>query len=741
MSLVLTAGIAGDAATQEVPAPPHEWSLRLADRASGAPLRMVLVTFPEHEVSGVTDTLGLVAAPDAEGPVRVFAAPLGYTPLDTTVTVPETGGVVDVSLARSPLELSALTVEAERTGTSSRQLNRMIFDREVLVGAVGVTQTEIRAVPAFVAADVFRSLQAFVGVTSPHDLTAEIFVRGGSADQVRVLLDGAPVFAPHHMFGLFGAFNPDVIESVEFYKGALPTRHGGSLSGVISARQRTGEQAGARFSGGVSLLGVRFAAEGSLPWSDGRWLVAGRKATVDLARLSLPYSFHDLNLGLQLFPGEEHRLRWSAFASDDSFAWSLDDRETSLESDWTNLASSLSWSWIRDNRLTIDATAYWSGYRARMAVGNGPLAPVTRNRISLAGLRGNVAVRGERMGIRAGMVLEGGPLTLEGSRRGAYMEGDASGEYRRAGIHVELEQWMGPVRLASGVRAGMVRGAAGAFVEPRVSARYRGGGYAVSLSLDRTSQFLSVLRDDRYLGPGAPMWFLHDGGGPASVALGIGLSADTWWGDDWTGNVAGWARRLTDTPSWRPESARDRSSVEFENGHAYGWEASVQRHAGRVTGWVGYQYARVALTDADGRPYDPKWDRRHEVDATLSWSATPSLIMSLRTTVGSGTPFWLSAGGFQGWVYDPRGWGSGGFRSGVAEGEWFDIWSGRQGRFAPYARIDASLRYRFRWSGFGLEPYLSVVNLANRDNQGKRYRHALPGQLPVLPFIGVDLEF
>ena len=702
---------------------------------------MVLVTFPEHGVGRMTDTLGLVTGPAASGSVQILAAPLGYIPLDTTIAVPAFGGILQVSLARSPLEMSALTVEAERTGTSSRQLNRVMFNREVLVGAIGVTRTEIVAVPAVAEADVFRSLQAFVGVTSTHDLAAEIFVRGGNADQVRVLLDGAPVFAPHHMFGLFGAFNSDVIESVEFYKGSMPARHEGALSGLISARQRVGEQDEVRLTGGVSLLGLRFAAEGSLPWGNGRWLAAGRQASVDVARLSVPYSFRDLNVGLQLFPREEHRLRWSAFASDDSFAWALDDRENSLESDWSNVASSLSWSWIRDNRLTIDATAYYSGYRAGMAVGTGPLAPVTRNRISLTGVRGNVAIRGDRTGVRAGVVLEGGPLTLEGSRRGAYMEGEASGEYLYAGVHAELERWIGPLRLAPGVRAGVVRGATGAFVEPRFSARYRGGDYAVSLSLDRTSQFLSVLRDDRFLGPGAPMWFLHDDAESASVADGISLSADTWWGEEWTGNIAGWARRLADTPGWRPLSARDRSAVEFENGQAYGWEVSIQRHQGRVQGWLSYQYANVGLVDANGRRYNPKWDRRHEVDATVHVYPTAGLSVSLRTTMGSGTPFWYSAGSMRGWVYDPRGWSADSFRGGLSEGEWFDIWSSHQGRFWPYARTDASIRHRFRWGNLGLEPYLSVVNLFNRDNLGERYRHGLPSQLPRFPFIGVDLEF
>ena len=56
-----------------------------------------------------------------------------------------------------------------------------------------LTQAEVRAVPAVAEADIFRSLQSLSGVTSISDFGAEMFVRGGDADQVAVLLDGAPV--------------------------------------------------------------------------------------------------------------------------------------------------------------------------------------------------------------------------------------------------------------------------------------------------------------------------------------------------------------------------------------------------------------------------------------------------------------------------------------------------------------------------------------------------------------------
>ena len=260
-----------------------------------------------------------------------------------------------------------------------------MFEREVAIGAVGMTRAEVQAVPAVAETDVFRSLRSVPGVTSINDFGAEMFVRGGDADQVAVLLDGAPVFGPYHMFGVFGVFNSDAIESTEFYKGSIPARYGGSLSGVVSARQGTGVAGGMSFSGGLSVLGLRGAMNGALPWAHGRWLVAGRKATVDVAQLSVPFSFHDVNAAVHLYPSEEHRLGISLLASKDDFSWDFLGFGNSLSSDWANLVSSVTWSWVRGNRISSDVSAYFSRYEGNLATGQEPSALITTNRIRARG--------------------------------------------------------------------------------------------------------------------------------------------------------------------------------------------------------------------------------------------------------------------------------------------------------------------------------------------------------------------
>lgn len=733
-----------------------EWTVRVLDASSGVPLSGAVVTFPESGGTRVTDSLGVVEVVSAGigETVLIVVDRLGYDGIDTVLVVTTARQTVDLLLERAPVGLPALTVAVDRAGTSSRQLARVMFNRDVAVGAVGMTASEVKAVPAVVEADVFRSLRSLAGVTGVNDYMAGLYVRGGNSDQVGVRWEGAPVFAPYHLFGMFGVFNSDGVETVELYKGSIPARYGGSLSGVVSARQRTGGASGVRAGGGLSFLGVRAAADGSLPWGGARWLVAGRRATVDVARVGAPYSFYDLNLGVRLYPGQEHRVGFSMLASDDEFAWGLGGGGDWLDSRWSNLVSSLAWTWVRGNRVSSEVAAYVSRYEGSLGTGAGSPPPEAKNMIFARGLRAGITLRGERTGARAGVAIEGGPVSLHGSGPGAYVEGDASGSYAHLSLFGEFEKWFGPLRLAPGFRASVERSASRRLFEPRLAARYLVGPVAVSASVDRTHQFLSVLHDDRYLVPGAPMWFVHERGRPVSVADGASVALDAWRGERWTGSVGGWARRFRGIPFWRPRSSRLVSDMAFYDGEARGWEATVQRHAGRLRGWISYQWGRVRFTDDEGTGYLPAWDRRHEVDAVVTLPKWRGWSASVRSTVATGTPFWVPLGRYPGVRYDPSGHED--VPPGLDPlGSTFTVLSNVQGRVPYYARVDLSVRHEFRWGSWRIEPFLSVPNVMRRTNpyqySPRPYNpdrsanwsvHQLAkGQIPMFPFVGVDFRF
>ena len=746
--------------------PPAGWGVRVVDAASGVPVAGVAVRFPDLEVSSVaTDAAGRAEMPPevVGGAVRVVVGRVGYAELDTLVSAQARGAVVHLALRSAPVGLTGLEVGARGGAGDSRGLARLIFEREVAVGAVGMTAEDIRAVPEVGEPDVLRSLQSLAGVSTVNDFYASMYLRGGDADQVGVLWEGAPVFAPFHMFGIFGVFNSDVVETAELYKGSMPARYGGSASGVLSVHQRLGEGSDLRARGGLSLLGVRTAVGGEFAWKGGRWMAAARRATVDVVPGSVPYSFYDVNAGLRVFPNQDHRVGLSTLASKDHFAMGLDEG-SSLEAKWSNAVASLSWSWVRGSRLSGETVAYASRYDGSLAVGGGSSPGVPYSAVSANGLRSEVALRGDRAGVRAGAALEGGSVSLVGSAPGGYLEGDASGSYLQLSAFGEVERWFGPLRMASGIRTSLETSASRAMIEPRLAARLHLGPLAVSAGVDRAYQVLSVLRDDRYPMPGTPMWFLRGRDEPALEADGASLALEAWQGEGWTGSATGWARRFRGLASWQPQAERLVSEVAFHEGRGWGLEATVQRHTGLVRGWASYQWSRVRLAEGEDAEYLAPWDRRHEAEAVVTVPTRRGLSVSFRAAFATGAPFWVPLGFFGSLRYDPNTASSNRFwddpdvprdytlgEVGRAGGT-YTVLSDTQGRASSYFRADLSLRYAIRRKSWEATPFLSVVNVTAHENVysfdpnylGRLDPDGSPNsQIPPLPipFVGVDFSF
>jgi hypothetical protein len=50
------------------------------------------------------------------------------------------------------------------------------------------------------------------------------------------------IYNPSHFFGMFSAFNPDVVKEVELYKSSIPARFGGRLASVLDITGKEGNK-------------------------------------------------------------------------------------------------------------------------------------------------------------------------------------------------------------------------------------------------------------------------------------------------------------------------------------------------------------------------------------------------------------------------------------------------------------------------------------------------------------------
>ena len=149
-------------------------------------------------------TAGVVSNLEGEFEISVVDLPanltisfVGYQTSIRAITEKDVNKTVKIFLRPDELSLDEVLIQELRPDQNIRSLE---------TGKNSVPIQTIKNIPAlFGEVDLLRSLQLLPGVQTAGEGTTGLFVRGGSADQNLVQIDGAPVYNPSHFFWiLFG---------------------------------------------------------------------------------------------------------------------------------------------------------------------------------------------------------------------------------------------------------------------------------------------------------------------------------------------------------------------------------------------------------------------------------------------------------------------------------------------------------------------------------------------------------
>ena len=211
---------------------------------------------------------------------------LGATTVDTTIVAPS-----DSSALSRGVHLENVVVYGSHNnfGVTSSQMS-----------AVTLSKEQILSVPVFLGEpDVLKSIQKLPGVQSGTEGSAGIFVRGGDYDQNYITLDGSAIYNAEHLRGYVSAINPDMVSSINFYRGAFPARYGSRLSSVIDVGIKEGDYE--RYHGLLSLgtLTGRIQAEGPIWKGHTSFNVAARMSYFDLIAKPVLKHYYDKPEALQ----------------------------------------------------------------------------------------------------------------------------------------------------------------------------------------------------------------------------------------------------------------------------------------------------------------------------------------------------------------------------------------------------------------------------------------------------------
>ena len=107
------------------------------------------------------------------------------------------------------LKETSLTLE-----TVSITADKVEARTETKTSVITVTPKTINKIPSVGGqADLAQYLQVVPGVIFTGDQGGQLYIRGGSPIQNKVLLDGMVVYNPFHSIGLFSVFDTDIIRT------------------------------------------------------------------------------------------------------------------------------------------------------------------------------------------------------------------------------------------------------------------------------------------------------------------------------------------------------------------------------------------------------------------------------------------------------------------------------------------------------------------------------------------------
>ena len=279
---------------------------------TGAPVSVPVV----RVLSGEVEVRVVVGGQDgsyrveglAPGAYVVRAERLGFAPAGSSLQLAagETRRL-DIILQQTTVELEGVVVDALRDS----DLERARFETDPGVTARVIRGETLKTLPGLAEADIMRAIEVLPGVVSTSDFSSAFNVRGGSADQNLILLDGFPIFNPFHVGGLFSVFNSDAISRAELLAGGFGAEYGGRVSSVLTVESGGGSDEGLEIAGGVSMLAARMLVRSPMPQGlaravggeRGSWMISARRSYFDqLLRpvVDFPYHLTDLQGRVEL---------------------------------------------------------------------------------------------------------------------------------------------------------------------------------------------------------------------------------------------------------------------------------------------------------------------------------------------------------------------------------------------------------------------------------------------------------
>ena len=517
------------------------------------------------------------------------------------------------------------------------------------LGAEKLELARLALAPSFAGEnDILKSISLLPGVRSEADGGGGFEVRGGTAAQNLITLDGIPLYNPSHVMGIFSTFNDQAISRATLFKGPFPTIYGGATASVLDVALDAGEPDTYHAAGTIGILAAKLKASGPVVKDKLSFAVAARRSYVDAFLKMVPkyrntvMNFYDVSAKVRYRPSVSHMLDASFFISHDNMA--IHDV---MGMYWGNLGAAINWIATASDRLDFTTTAAFDHFDPKMAMAVMEMNQEMKEFIRTYSLNEEARYRltdnhTMDFGLRSALVqVKSGEWTANGAHEKEMRslwenslwinyEGHALPALEiNGGVRINFNSVISSPRFhefaAVGQPSPLFRPKTYVDAEPRISLSYRlTPAHNLKAGFGLASQNLHAIRSSATSLP-YDRYSLTSGEVKPERALqcGAGYAGMTPEGDfDWSAEL--YYKSLSNVYDYLDgrNSFSDislQSIIRGGHGRSYGAELMFRKNTGRLTGWISYtiSHTQTRIDDINGgKWYNASTDRRHDLTLT-----------------------------------------------------------------------------------------------------------------------------
>lgn len=666
----------------------------------------------------------------------------------------------------------------EVTVTAESKINKT----KVLTSVISLDKKSIERIPSVGGEnDIISAFSITPGVVTTGDQGGQLYVRGGTPIQNKILLDGMTIYSPFHSIGFFSIFETELISNTDIYTGGFDAKYGGRISSIMDITYRDGDRQ--KFGGKVSVS--PFMAKALLEGPIGKkrldnkprntsYVLSAKHSLLNYTSKNLyrhvnegtgmPFTFTDL-YGKIAFNGEGgSKFTAFGFHNRDSVNYG------SADLDWQASGGGINFVLVPSSSpIYIKGHLTGSHYKtAFQELGSQPressiggfdlgfdFTYFMKNEselnygISLAGFNTTYSTFSETK-----RVIENNSFSTE---VGAYVS------YRMVRPRwvfqpsVRLQGYPSVPAISIEPRFGLKFNATEKFRLKMSGGRYSQNLTSASSDKDVVNLFNGILAAPDNIQSS----FVNQYGKQRDPKNGIQYAWHAIFGfeADLTKhlslNVEGFYKLFDqlsninilkvydDTEEFAQYPDELKKDFLIESGESYGIDFLMKYSRNRLYVWGVYSLQKSTRWNGF-EEYAPVFDRRHNVNLVVTYllGEKKNTEISARWNLGSGLPFTPTAGFYQGEQFG--GGVDTDYTTSNPSSISVDLADFNSGRLPSYHRLDITLKQRFTFKNKSeIEATASVTNVYNRKNifYVNRVTNEIIYQFPILPSLGLSYNF